>query len=609
MKEVGYSTDEEEYKNAVAEVDAGLKFEQGEGAFTTVDVSYHTEAAITQIINQVMEEKGMSKDMAEVYIYSGGLKIYTTLDPNIQNIIEEELVKDKYSVHAGDQQSMLTMTVVDHTTGQVVACGAGTSDDIQTTKIGAFNWPTMLKKQTGSSMKPLAVIAPGLEKGVITASTTFYDGPTDFSGYTPKEWYGGYKGLMNMRKAIEISANIPHVKALSLIGVNTAMDFCNHIGIKGLKNEGLSLALGGLDEGVSSLQMAMGYAMIANDGVYIEPTFYTKVEDSDGNVILEPHQEQERMMSVQNAYIEKDILTEPTVGGAGTARYCAIPGMDVAAKTGTTNNSVDRWLCGFTPYYTAATWFGFEKNAKKDISGNLAGQAWDAVMTDIHSDLEGRRFERPEGIVEARICRRTGKVATGNCNDTYTEIFASGTVPSACEGHSSLTICTETGLIANDACPDVETNYYSEMSPEEASGKWSTNYGNTFKKPTSVCKVHSKAKKPTPTPNPTQAPTQAPTKEQTNNNHTHKWVEDKNQSKAATCSEDGYKFLKCSECSETKKETIKATGHKYGEWQTTKEATTAAEGEKQRKCSVCGNVEKQTIPKKQETKPKENANP
>jgi penicillin-binding protein 1A len=607
MKELEYITDDE-YNTAVAEVDNGLAFKKGDGAQTTVDVSYHTEAAIEQIIEQVIEEKGMTKEMAEIYVYSSGLKIYTTQDTSIQETLENEITKSQYREVTGDQTSMATMTIVDHTTGQVVACGAGTSEDLKKTKLGYYNWPTELLKQTGSSMKPIAVIAPGLESGKITASTTFYDGYTEFgNNYHPKEWYNGWKGLMTMRQAIEVSANIPNIKALSTIGVDYAMEFCSKIGITNLKNEGLSLALGGLDEGVSSLQMAMAYAMIANGGVYIEPTFYTKVEDSDGNVILEPNQKSERVMSEQNAYIEKNILTAPVTGANGTATYCAISGMDVAAKTGTTNNDYDRWLCGFTPYYTAATWFGYEYSSKVKSSGNPAGKIWDAVMTEIHKGLEGKRFEEPEDIVLAAICSQTGKVASDGCSNSYPEMFVKGSVPEKCEGHTKLKICTDTGLIANSYCVNVEERTYSSLPPEEEAGKWTTNYDESYSKPSATCSEHnastkqqetetSKVENQTTNTNTTTNTTNS--NSVTNSVHTHEWVEDKENSKAADCENDGYTASKCKGCTETKKETIKALGHNYGEWKTTKEATTDSEGEKQRTCSRCNKVETQKIEKK-----------
>ena len=196
------------------------------------------------------------------------------------------------------------------------------------------------------------------------------------------------------------------------------------------KREGLAMSIGGLTNGISPLEMAGAYATIANNGVYIEPTFYTKVTDINGETVLTPNQTTTRVMSEQNAYIAKELLTQPVVGSQGTATYCSIKGIDVAAKTGTTNDNYDRWLCGFTNYYTATTWYGFDENEEIRYSGrNPAGQLWDNVMTAIHQDLPSSRFEEPSGIVTAEVCSATGQLATSKCGSTYTEIFVEGNLP------------------------------------------------------------------------------------------------------------------------------------------------------------------------------------
>ena len=500
---------EEEYKLAIADVDAGLNFKQGDGASATVDISYHTEAAIKQILKQLQEEKEMSKDMAEVYLFSSGLKIYTTQDTWVQDCLEDELVQQQYVRHTNTnsdknggvpQQTMACMTIVEPETGYVVATGAGTDDSLMKTRLGYLNWPTEEKKSTGSSIKPLAVIAPGLQYGALTAATSFFDGPTTFpGGYSPKEWFGGFKNdSLTMRDAVAYSVNIPHVKGLSTVGVEQAYELCGQIGMTGLGNEGLSLALGGLDEGMSTLQMASAYAMIANDGTYIEPTFYTKVTDKEGNIILEPHQEKREVMSPQNAYIEQDMLKSVVDGHNAafghTAGYCQIPGMDTAAKTGTTNGDTDRWLCGFTKYYSAAVWFGYQYSAEVTGFGqNPAGTIWANVMKAIHTDLENRDFEEPPGITAATICRDTGCVAGPSCHNTYVEIFVAGTVPGGCEGHTTIEVCTETGDLATEYCPSKQTRIVGRIGPEEQNGHWTTRYNFNDEVPDATCSKHTKA--------------------------------------------------------------------------------------------------------------------
>jgi penicillin-binding protein 1A len=219
--------------------------------------------------------------------------------------------------------------------------------------------------------------------------------------------------------------------------------YMKKLGISSLtKNDNnLNLALGGLDKGISPLEMAAAYATIANDGIYIKPTFYTKVENSIGKTVVKSKQTKRKVMSEQVAYILKSLLEEPVTGNSGTATYCKISGIDVAAKTGTTNDDYDRWLCGFTPYYTAVTWFGFDLNETINFNHkNPSGQIWSSVMSTIHSGLSNKRFDVPDGLVTVEICSDTGLLANSSCKSSYTEYFLKGTAPvSYCSSSNSQT--------------------------------------------------------------------------------------------------------------------------------------------------------------------------
>ena len=351
MKELGYIQNEEEYNAAIAKVDTGLPFNKGITTSATT-YSYHTDAVIDQIVTQVMEEKNISRQLAENYVYSSGLTIYSTVDTTIQARLEEEYAKSKYVVTSPSkkQTSQSGMAIIDYKTGDVVgvAGGLGQKDG------SGWNRATQMQKQTGSSMKPIATIAPGLEEKVITAATVYDDVKTDFGGgYIPKD-YNNFRGLVTIRQFIETSQNIPAVKIMKELTPKKAMEYLQKMGITSLDektDEVLSIALGGEENA---------------------PKF-TAV-----------------------AYIAKTIIQEPVVGGSGTARYCAISGIDVAAKTGTTNNDYDRWLCGFTPYYAAATWFGYDDSEEVFYSGgNPAGLIWSAVMKDIHKGLPNATFVKP----------------------------------------------------------------------------------------------------------------------------------------------------------------------------------------------------------------------
>ena len=511
MQELGF-INSDEYNSAVAEVDAGLKFSKGDVS-TSSNYSYHTDAVLDQVINQVMEERGISRQLAENYVYSSGLTIYSTVDTNIQTRLEEEYKKDKYIKNGRDkdkngnlvnEHTQSGMAVIDYKTGYVVGVAGGLGDK----SASGWNRATQMKKQTGSSIKMIADVVPGLEEGVITPATVYWDEKTDFGGgYTPKNDGNKYKNEgsnnepMNIREFIKLSRNIPAVKIMRELTPTKSIEYLKGMGLSSLdeQDENLALAIGGMTHGASPLEMASAYGTIANNGVYITPTFYTKVVDSSGNTVLTPNQEEKRVFSEQTAYLAKQIGMEPTKSG-GTASYCAMSGMDVVAKTGTTDNSYDRWLCGFTPYYAAATWFGFDNNEEvRGFSQNPAGQIWDAVMTDIHKDLEGERFEQPSGIVTQTVCRTTGCLATTGCTDTYEEIFASNNLPEKCQGHGSQRICSESGKVATEYCSQyctVRTNNYGSVIPKEELNLWEPVSGRKHNgtKIEEVCNIHTKPK-------------------------------------------------------------------------------------------------------------------
>lgn len=506
MKDQG-KISEEEYNTAKAEVDEGLHFEKGSTS-TNSSMSYLARAALNQVLNQYAEENGVSTDSAMTMIAGGGYKIYTTQDSTIQSEMEEVYrsgdhifsgVAEKDGVKINDH-TQSAMVVIDHKTGKVVGCMGGLGDDVDS---NGQNRATQTYRQPGSSIKPLAAIAPALESGIITAATVYDESRTSFGNYSPNP-HTGYS-LVTVRKGIEFSANTMSVKIMDEVGPGNSIAFMRKMGISTLltakdnelsNDENLPLVLGGTTIGISPLEMAGAYATIANDGVYITPTFYTRVEDKDGNTVMEPKQETRRVLSEGNAYILKSILTGPVTGSNGTARGAKISGQDTAGKTGTTTNNYDRWFCGFTNYYTAATWYGFDQPENLYYAGanypNRATSLWTSVMKKIHSDLPSSKFEKPSNIVTAKICKDSGKVATEACSNTYTEYFVKGTIPGDCEGHTKLTICTDTGKIATENCPNTEEKIYTQKPEKEDTTLWRTNDGDKYDVPTETCDVHTK---------------------------------------------------------------------------------------------------------------------
>ena len=363
-------------------------------------------------------------------------------------------------------------------------------------------------KQTGSSIKPIADVAPALQEKIITPATVYNDNKTDFNGYSPKNDHDKYRGFINVRQFIATSQNIPAVKIMKELTPKKSIEYLEKMGISSLDNKSdneLPLAIGGLTHGISPLEMAAAYGTIANDGVYITPTFYTKVTDSSGNVVLTPKQEQKKVFSEQVAYLTRSITEEPVKSG-GTATYCDITGIETCAKTGTTDDSKDRWLCGMTPYYSAAVWFGYDSPEEVRYSGtNPAGQIWSSVMKTIHKKLANANFNTPSGITQATVCRKTGCLATTSCTDTYTETFAQDNLPEKCEGHGVQKICTESGKLATQYCPQTRNSAYGGTVPKEALNLWNTTGGSKTAggKITETCTIHTK---PTETPKQTEKP-------------------------------------------------------------------------------------------------------
>lgn len=439
MLELHY-IDGEEYNRAILEVHNGLNFEKGNNV--EVIYSYHTDAALNEVINDFAKKNNMSYSLAKSYIYSNDLTIYTTQNTDIQKILEEEVKDSKYVLPSKTRQGEIAQTamvVIDHNTGFVVGCVGGMGEKNESM---GLNRATQSTRQTGSSMKPIAVVAPALQEKVITPASIYGDTKTTFKlktgkTYTPKD-YNNYRGNITVRQALETSQNIPFIKIMQDLTTEKSREYLMKMGISSLTDDDndLALAIGGLDKGISPLEMAGAYATIANDGVYIEPTFYTKVVDKDGNVVLETDQTKTEVLDKATAYVLKHLLLQPVKGRSGTARFCAIDGIDVSAKTGTTDSDYDRWLCGFTPYYTAATWYGYDYNETVKYSGtNPAGLIWSGAMSKIHSELEPKVFEVPEGIVTKKVCKTTGKLANSRCWSTYEEVFAEDNLPEECKAH------------------------------------------------------------------------------------------------------------------------------------------------------------------------------
>ena len=479
MKELGYIS-ENEYNEAVSQVDNGLKFSKGNLQNNSSVYSYHTDGLINEIVSDFSNRKHISQDFATNYFYLSGSSIYSTQNSDIQKVVENECKNKKYVLKSSktDDYAQAAVVIMDQSNGYVIACSGGLGEK---TKSRGFNRATQMKRQTGSSMKPVAVLAPAIEKKLVTNVTVFADEPTTFTDYNGEAYspidYDNYKGSITLRQAVESSQNIPFVKLMEQLTPQVSIRYLKKMGITTLndKDVNLALALGGLDQGISPLEFAGAYSSIANDGIYIEPTFYTKINSHSNETVLISKQKKRRIISKDAAFILKQLLTEPVTGSAGTATYCSISGMDVAAKTGTTNENYDRWLCGFTPYYTAVCWYGFDMNESINFNGkNPAGLIWSSVMKNIHSGLPSKKFEKTDGVVTSTICRDSGKVANSSCPNTFTEYFLKGTVPDMCTQHSGSSMNSNKTNKNNSNSKNTTTNIRTPSSKEENNSSSST---------------------------------------------------------------------------------------------------------------------------------------
>ena len=493
--------EKEAFDEATTELENGLKFEKG-ATITTV-YSYHTDATISKAISDIAEQKGISESLASTYLYTSGLTIYSTQDTAIQNKMNTVFVdnKDSYTKNSklvSGATTQAAMVVIDNETGYVVGVEGGLG---QKTESRGLNRAMQSPRQTGSSIKTLTSLMPGINEGFITAATLYDDSKTAFENgtYNPKDYGGAFKGVISIREATRTSQNIPFIKVVTELTPARSADYLERMGVTTIgqdRNILAAISVGGFTEGITPLEMAGCYATIANNGVYRTPLFYTKITDQYGNIVIEPTRKEERIISEQAAYVIKDILK--TVVQSGTATFARISGIDVSAKSGTTNSNYDKWLCGFTNYYSGACWYGFDRNEEIPSTNNYAGFIWSDVMKKLHEGKAASQFVRPDGVVYATICRDSGKRATSQCKNTYSELFVSGTVPRECDAHTNaVKICKDSNLLANDNCPNVIYMNYSYKVEKERLNLWKTNGGGSSA-PTIVCSQHSGANNNTP---------------------------------------------------------------------------------------------------------------
>ncbi len=376
-------------------------------------------------------------------------------------------------------QPQVSITIEEQSTGYIIAMVGGRG---QKTANRTLNRATDTYRQPGSTFKILASYAPGLDSAGLTLATVFNDAPFAYTnGTLVRNWWGSsYRGLNSVRTAIKDSMNVIAVEAITLITPQLAFDYLKNFGFTTLAENVTingnvysdiqqSTALGGLTYGVKNIELNAAYAAIANGGVYIKPKLYTKVVDHDGNVVLDnTNPQSKRIIKETTAFLLTSAMEDVVNGGTGGSVNFGTTA--IAGKTGTTSDYNDVWFAGYTNYYTATTWTGYDNNAKMTVSAekNLSKTMWRKVMEKIHEELPYSSFTTPSGIVTATVCSRSGKLPiSGLCDGTLkSEFFEEGTVPTeSCDVHYAGTICALDGLPAAETCPFKAAGVF-ELSPK-----------------------------------------------------------------------------------------------------------------------------------------------
>ncbi len=425
MKKDGVIT-EEQYDAAMKDTITviGKDFGEEEKKNTAV-YSWFEEALIDQVQNDLIEQKGYTLEEASDAIFSGGLRIYSTYNKNAQEALNETFTDNaNFQKDKSGEYHQAAQVIMDYK-GHVVAVAGGRGE--KTVNRG-LNRAISSKRQPGSSIKPLAAYGPALEFNKITYSSHVLDFHLKLAngGYYPPA--AGSNANVTIQKAIQSSLNSPAVRIANEISPEKSFDFLRerfHLSTVVDKRESngvilsdktlSAMALGGMVDGVTVLEMTAAYAAYGNLGVYYKPTTYTVVYDTFGNKILEQDTHGEQVISPDTANVMCELLQTVSVSGTGSgARFGSWP---IMGKTGTTDNKHDCWFAAGTPYYVSVVWTGYDTS--KDLPGgaNPALRIWRSSMQKLHKDLPLCDFNVAGGVSFRQYCKESGGLATGNCTD------------------------------------------------------------------------------------------------------------------------------------------------------------------------------------------------
>ncbi len=402
MYELGYIS-YDEYEEAKNEQ---LVFTRSDNEVADQEIySYYVEAVIKDVTEDLMEQKGISQDTARQLLYNGGYRVYSCLDPYIQECVDNvylDVENFPKPYRANDQQLQSAMVIMDPYTGEVVAMSGGVGE-----KTGnlVLNRATDALRAPGSSFKPLAVYAPAIELGLITPSTLVNDAPREEVEMSQNQWYPNnsdfkYRGIIDIATGVRLSLNTVAAQVLDKLGLDASTNFLkNKLGITSLVPDDYnyaSLALGELTNGISVLEMAQAYCTFDNSGIFTEARTYSRVTDAAGNIVLDNQPKTHVAMKSSTATNITSLLF--SAANYGTGSESIFSGQAIAGKTGTSSYNWNRWFAGYTPYYVGVVWTGFDQPEQMYVYGNPAAQVWRRVMQQVHAGLEYKSFPAADWI-------------------------------------------------------------------------------------------------------------------------------------------------------------------------------------------------------------------
>ncbi len=348
-------------------------------------------------------------------LLASGYRIYTTLDQDLQNEVEAifENSASFPDAAADGEQCQAAMVILDSKTSEIRAIMGGRQYE---TRRG-LNRVLDMKRQPGSTIKPVLVYAPAMEKLGFNPATLVLDEKGDFNGYVPKNFSDSYAGWVTMREALASSLNLPAVRTLEAVGVETAKLYASRVGIPFEQQDtGLTLALGGFTKGVTPLSLCNAFTPFANGGYYSYPSCISRIEDARGNVIYDRPETKTGVLSEDNAFLMASMLQSAVQGG--TARRLGIDGVSIAAKTGTSggdniSGNKDAWTVAFNPEYTMCCWMGFDSTDEEHcLPADVTGGTYPAMLAKqvfeyLYKDNAAPAFVQPDGVVEAEIDKKS----------------------------------------------------------------------------------------------------------------------------------------------------------------------------------------------------------